>query len=115
MKKAEIITRIAYIALCILNIGSIFFGLMVLFSGKPEYGFFRSLSLLFAAPMFFMRLIFFQYIAFFVLSVLSVLIYIKKIKNRSLNKLLFIDIALWLFTFIEMLCTENYFWNIVYF
>ena len=116
MRKIEKITRIAYIVLCILSIGSIFYELMVLFMDTPAYGFFRSLNLSFSMPMFFMRLAYLQYIIFGILTVLSVLIYIKKIRNNIVTKkLLCLDILLWLIILIELIFTEEYFLNILYF
>ena len=110
MKKAEKIVRIIYIVLCILNIGSVFFGLMVLFEDTPLYDPFIGLSLLFCIPMFYMRMIYLQYILFAVLSVLSILIYIDKIKNKLvMKKILCIDILLWLIALVEVIFTEGYF------
>lgn len=116
MQKTEKVIRISYIVLCILNIGSIFFELMVLCIGTPLYRVFRSLCLWCSMPMFFMRMAYLQYIIFGILSVFSVLIYIGKIKNHLVTKkILFIDIALWLIILVELIFTEQYFINILYF
>lgn len=111
MKKTERNIRILHIILCLLNIGCLFFGIMVMFRGGNEgYRIFRDLNIGFCTPMFFMRLFFLQYIVFSVIAVLYAKIYIYKVKNKSLNKkILCLDIVLWTLAIVELFFLEDYF------
>lgn len=115
MKKVEKIARICNAILCLLNIGTLFFGLMMLSTGTV-YGFLKWISIALSTPMFFMRLIYLQYILWGIVLVMYAIVYINQIKNKTLNrKSVYIDVILWIIAIIEIALLEKYFWNIVWF
>ena len=122
MQKFEKPARITQAMLCALNIGSILFGLMLPFAGSESswgssaYLFFKGASLTLALPMFFMRIIYLQYILFGILAVFSVIHYTKVKKNHTIvKKRVFIDCVLWVITVFELIFLEEYFLNIMWF
>ena len=117
MRKAEIIARVSHIIMILLNVGCLFFGVMVFFGGNNEgYRIFRELNISFCDPMFFMRIFYLQYIIFFIIALLYTKIYIYKVKNRCLNKMIVcFDIMLWILAITELLFLENYFECILWF
>lgn len=119
MKKLEKIIRIVHTILCFLNLGCLFFALMKLSGGgNVPYRIFRWFNLLFifVVPMFLMRLAYLQYVLFGIIAVLDVVIYVHKIKNKTVDKKhLLYDILLWIITFGELIFLEEYFLNILWF
>lgn len=122
MQKFEKPARIIHVIVCVLNLGSLFFGLMLPFAGSATswgssaYLFFKGASLALALPMFFMRIIYLQYILFGILAVFSVIHYMKAKKNHTIiKKRVFIDCVLWAITVFELIFLEEYFLNIIAF
>ena len=117
MKKIEKIVRILHIVLCLLNIGSIFFGIMLMIGGgNNAYSFFRELSISWCFPMLILRIAYLQYILFGVIDIFSIVNYIFRIKNKEvIRKNVFIDCFLWGITVFEIMNLERYFANIISF
>ena len=117
MKRVEKIFRIVHIILCLLNIGSVFFGIMLMTSGgNNAYSFFRELSVSCCFPMLILRTAYLQYILFGVIAVFSIVNYISKIKKKEIiRKNIFLDCSLWAITVFELIHLEQYFVNIISF
>ena len=116
MKKIDNTNKIIHIIMCVLNLGSIFYALMVCSIGTPLYGFFSRLSLAFGMPLLFMRLAYLQYIIFGVLAIFTIIKYIVFAKNKEIaKKNIWIDGVLWLITVFELIYLENAFKSILWF
>lgn len=110
MSKEERI-RIIHIALCLINIGCLFFPFVKLSGGTPTYSFWCAITGWLGIPMFLMRLIYLQYVLWGVIAVFEVIFYINKIKNKNINKkMLFVDIFLWVITILEIVLLEDFFY-----
>ena len=116
MKRIDKTNKIIHIVMCVLNLGSIFYALMVCSIGKPLYGFFRRLSLAFGMPLLFMRIAYLQYIIFGLLAIFTIIKYIAFAKNKEIaKKNILIDGVLWLITVFELIYLENAFQSILWF
>ena len=117
MKKSDINIRIIHFIFVLLNIGSLFFGIMVFsMGGNIVYSVFRELSLSFGFPIFLMRSMYLQYILFVILVILYMKFYKKNIKSDVVTrKLIIIDVFLWGVTIFELVFLELYFLNIRWF
>ncbi len=108
---------ILHALMCLLNIGSVFFGVMAVSGGGNEiYRIFRSLSLSCALPMVFMRLFYLQYIVFGLIAVFSLVNNYRKIQNKSMRRrTIAVECTLWIVAAIELLYLEQYYINIIWF
>ena len=116
LKNIDKTNKIIHIVMCVLNLGSIFYALMVCSIGTPLYGFFRRLSSAFGMPLLFMRLAYLQYIIFGLLAIFTIIKYIAFAKNKEIaKKNILIDGVLWLITVFELIYLENAFKSILWF
>ena len=117
MKKFEKSVRIIHIVLCLLNVGSLFFGIMLMTGGGNDvYSFFRELSIGCCFPMLILRIAYLQYILFGLIAIFSTVSYILKIKHKEIvRKNICIDCSLWLITIFELIYLEQYFAIIISF
>ena len=113
MKRFEKANRIIHIITCFLNLGTIFYALMVCSTRTPLYGFFRRLSLSFGMPLLFMRALYLQYIIFGLIAVFTVIVYTKNKERVKRNVL--VDVLLWTTTILELIFLERAFEAIVFF
>lgn len=110
MRRIEKANRITHIIMCVLNLGSIFYALMVNSTGTSLYSFFKRLSLAFGMPLLFMRVAYLQYIIFGLIAIFTIIRYIIFIKNREIIKRnIWIDVVLWTITIFELIYLENAF------
>lgn len=116
MKRFDKTNKIIHSVMCVLNLGSIFYALMVCSIGTPLYAFFRRLSLALSMPLLFMRFAYLQYIIFGLLATFTIIKYIVLIKNKEIEKRkIWIDVVLWLITVFELIYLENAFEAILWF
>ena len=116
MKRIDKVIRIIHSVLCVLNLGSIFYALMVCSIGTSLYAVFRRLSLAFSIPLLFMRFAYLQYIVFGVLALFTIIKYIVFVKNKEFSKRnILVDIVLWIIAIIELIYLENAFESILWF
>lgn len=110
MKKFEKTNRIVHIIMCVLNLGSIFYALMMCSIGTALYSFFRRLSLAFSWSLIFMRVTYLQYIIFGLMAIFTIIKYIIFIRNKEIAKRnIWIDVVLWAITVFELSYLENAF------
>ena len=116
MKMIDKTNKIIHIVMCILNLGSIFYALMVHSIGTPLYSFFRRLSLAFGMPLLFMRFAYLQYIIFGLLGIFTIIKYIVFVINKKkVKKNSWIDGVLCLITVFELIYLEYAFESILWF
>ncbi len=116
MKRIEKANWITHIIMCILNLGSIFYALMVSSIGTPLYSFFRRLSLTFGWSLLLMRIVYLQYIIFGLIAIFTIIKYIISIKNKEIIKRnIWIDVVLWIITIFELIYLESAFGAIISF
>ena len=117
MKIADRIFRVIHIILCCVNIGSLFFGIMVLSGGgNIVYSFFRELSIGFCFPMLLMRVVYLQYILWGIIAIFTIANAIYKIKTKSVvKKTIYVDCIFWMIAIFELIYLERYFSAIIFF
>lgn len=117
MKKVEKSVRIIHIVLCLLNVSSLFFGIMLLTGGENEiYRFFREISIEFCFPMLLMRVVYLQYILWGIVAMFTIVNVIYKIKIKNIEKkIVFVDCAFWVIAIFELIYLERYFGAIISF